>query len=131
MPKDNKTFGRWGENQSEIFLQKQGYEILEKNYQKQCGEIDIIARQKKVLHFIEIKTRKTSSTDKYGAPEEAVDLRKQKKLIKTAYTYISEKEYPEDTDWQMDVISIIYSPQDQKTAINHIQNAFDESGLFE
>lgn len=131
MPKRNKAFGKWGENQAEIFLQKRGYEILEKNYQKRCGEIDIVATHNQILHFIEVKTRQDSSSEKYGAPEEAVDLRKQRKLAETAYYYLSERNFPEDTNWQIDVISITYSPQENKAEIRHIQNAFDENDLFE
>jgi putative endonuclease len=127
MPKTNKIFGKWGEDQAEIFLQKRGYEILDRNYQKRCGEIDIVTRLKQTLHFIEVKTRKKSSVEKYGAGEEAVDMRKQKKLIETAYHYLSEKKFPEDTDWQIDVISITYSTREEKVNIRHIQNAFDEN----
>lgn len=131
MPKRNKAFGKWGENQAEIFLQKRGYEILERNYQKRCGEIDIVAMQNQVLHFVEVKTRQNSSSEKYGTPEEAVDLRKQRKLAETAYYYLSEKNLSEDTDWQIDVISITYSPRENKAEIRYIKNAFDENGLFE
>lgn len=129
MLNSNKIFGDWGERKAEEFLIKKGYKIVESNYHKRGGEIDIIASFEGKIHFIEVKTRKISSIKKYGQGEEAVNIFKQKKLIETAYTYLNEKNFPDQTEWQMDIISITYLPEYKTAKIKYIQNAFDENDI--
>lgn len=127
MPKQNRKFGDWGEKLAEDFLQRKGYEILDRNFQKRCGEIDLICRKDDVLHFVEVKTRTEASTLKFGPPAEAVTKTKQQKIIQTAFTYLSEKNYGGKINWQIDVVSIVYYKKDQKARISLIENAFGES----
>lgn len=127
MPKRNRKFGDWGERLAEDFLRRHGYEILDKNYQKRCGEIDLICQKDDILHFVEVKTRTIASTQVFGPPEEAVTRAKQRKIIQTAFTFLAEKDYERNKNWQIDVISIIYYKTDRKASINFIQNAFGES----
>lgn len=127
MPKQNKKFGAWGERLAKEFLQKRKYEILDRNFQKRYGEIDIIAQKEGTLHFVEVKTRKASSTEIFGQPEEAVNLSKQKKMVKTACSYLAEKGFPEDMNWQMDVITVVYEKENKIVKIRLISAAFDES----
>lgn len=126
MPKQNRKFGDWGERLAQDFLQKRGYEILDRNFQRRCGEIDIVACKDDVLHFIEVKTRTLASIEKFGHPQEAVTGPKQRKIIQTAFEYITEKDCGQNKKWQIDVISIIYSKTDQKAKISFIANAFGE-----
>ena len=126
MPKRNRKFGEWGENMAETFLRKRGYELLGKNYRKQTGEIDLIARKDETLHFIEVKTRTCASTEQYGPPEEAVSPRKQKRLVSTAFAYLYEHDSSGNINWQIDVISIVYSKELKSAKIKLISNAFDE-----
>jgi putative endonuclease len=88
MSNETINLGRRGENLSVEFLKKQGYKIMERNYRCSIGEVDIIAKEKNVLCFVEVKTRKT---EEYGLPEEAIDWHKQRKLAKVALTYLKEK----------------------------------------
>jgi putative endonuclease len=88
MSNETINLGRRGENLSVEFLKKQGYKIMERNYRCSIGEVDIIAKEKNVLCFVEVKTRKTGE---YGLPEEAIDWHKQRKLAKVALTYLKEK----------------------------------------
>lgn len=73
-----------------MFLQKQGYKIFEMNFKARYGEIDIVAidtkadKGKDVLVFVEVKTRKTYE---YGRPEEAVDPRKLRIVVRTGEYY--------------------------------------------
>lgn len=127
MPRRNRKFGDWGESLAEDFLRRHGYEILDKNYQKRCGEIDLICQKDDTLHFVEVKTRTIASTQVFGPPEEAVTRAKQRKIIQTAFTFLAEKDYGRNKNWQIDVISIIYYKTDRKASINFIQNAFGES----
>lgn len=82
---DKISSGKQGERKAAIFLQKQGYKILELNFKaKRYGEIDIVALDGKVLVFVEVKTRKTYE---YGRPEEAFTPRKLRQVVKTGQYY--------------------------------------------
>jgi len=106
------SLGQSGEKKAEKYLIKNGYEILERNYRCKFGEIDIIASKDGYTVFVEVKTRKNSS---FGRGFEAVDTRKQQKLILTAQAYMSSRR---ETSARFDVISI------DAGEITHIQNAF-------
>ena len=71
------SFGKAGEIYASRYLIKKGYRIIEKNYRCRFGEIDIIAEKNNVIHFIEVKTRRSLH---YGAPEESIDPKKINKL---------------------------------------------------
>ncbi len=94
--------GKIGEKLACKFLKKHGYKIERKNFRCRYGEIDIIAKDKNTLCFIEVKARSTVS---YGFPEEFVDSRKRKKLFKTATTYIT-KQQIEETDMRFDIVAV-------------------------
>lgn len=83
---DNIPFGKEGENKAAAYLQKQGYRIIERNFTKRYGEIDIIAIDGDTLVFVEVKTR---IGDGYGRPIEAITPWKLKSLIKSAEYYKS------------------------------------------
>ena len=109
-----KLLGRAGEKRAIDFLKKKGFKIIKTNYKTVLGEIDIIAEEKGVIVFVEVKTR---TNDNYGNPCEAVDKRKQEKYYKTA-TYYLQKEKKTDAECRFDVIEI------ENGEINHIFNAF-------
>lgn len=116
-----KEIGMAGEKAAREYLLDMGYEIVKSNYKTKMGEIDIIAiSPEEVCAFVEVKTRKNAD---FGLACEAVDIRKQKRIIKTAMTY----EYKYDK--RFDVIEVYYSMDNEfKTEkINHIINAFDAS----
>lgn len=109
--------GKSGENLAEDFLISKGYNILERNYRNKIGEIDIIAMDKDILVFIEVKTRTSTS---YGYAFEAVDLRKQRKIINTSMVYVKYKKYI-DTQLRYDIIEVYMT---NNIRINHLDNAF-------
>lgn len=121
----NKKFGRWGEEEAEKFLKEAGYEIIEKNFQKRGGEIDLIALKGETVHFVEVKTRKSSSIVRFGLPQEAVTASKRKKIIRTALLYIGENGDERNISWQFDVISIVCPQKGVETEISLIENAFE------
>lgn len=118
----NKTaLGAWGEVQAVDFLRKKGYAILATNYRTRLGEMDIIAKDRQYLVFVEVKLRKS---DAYGAAREFVDARKQEKLRSTALLWLSENET--SLQPRFDVIEV-YAPDGEKTTrpiIHHLENAF-------
>lgn len=98
------SLGERGEAAACRFLKEQGYEILEKNYQCKLGEIDVIARRKERLAFIEIKTRTSAQ---FGTPQEAVDSRKQEKIFKAAQCYLKEKKLSKSSI-AFDVVAVLW-----------------------
>jgi len=102
MNNERINLGKKGENISVEFLKGQGYKIMERNYRCSLGEIDIVAKDKNVLCFVEVKTRKT---ERYGLPEEAINWHKQRKLTKVALTYLKEKKIYKQ-DLRFDVVSV-------------------------
>ena len=87
MQADRVAVGREAERHVADELKVRGWEIVERNYACRGGEIDIIARKGGTMVFVEVKAR---STDEYGTAEEAVDERKQKRIIKAAGKYLAE-----------------------------------------
>ena len=113
-----QKLGKHGEELAEKFLSQKGYEILEKNYRKYRGEIDIIAKDQDYLVFVEVKTARS---DRFGPPIFRVDARKKKQLGKIAMAYYQEKELF-DQDSRFDVVTVTFSGD--QTNIEHIENAF-------
>jgi putative endonuclease len=111
--------GKEGECIAADFLNKNGYRICETNFRCPIGEIDIIARDKNTLVFVEVKTRKS---EELGYPEEAVGIKKQRKMSQLALWYLQQKKVA-DTDARFDVIAITLLPQGEE--IKLIKNAFD------
>lgn len=115
----NQLTGKAGEQIAEEFLKKQGYAVLERNVRSPFGEIDFVAKHRKTLVFVEVKTRR--STD-YGLPEESVTERKKNRLGRLASWYLtrhSETDFPV----RFDVLAIQLSGA--KPDIRLIQNAFE------
>ena len=112
-----QKLGKQGEEKAEEYLMKKGYLILDKNYHKRVGEIDLIAfdTNEKTIVFIEVKTRRNNHL---GYPEEAVTGKKMEKMEKTALTWLEENEKAH-TSWQLDVIAIELNP---KLKITHLKN---------
>jgi len=114
-----KELGKKGEELALRFLKRRGYRIIERNYVCKMGEMDIIAREKDTLSFIEVKTR-TSTT--FGPPQLAVNSAKQRQLSKVALNFLKEKKL-EDVKARFDVVAILLGPQGDE--IELIKDAFD------
>lgn len=95
--------GQDGEEKAAKYLLKQGVKILEKNYRCGYGEVDIIAKDRDTLVFVEVKTRKTSS---YLSPLLAVNKRKQFQISKVALHYLLEKKIQE-IPCRFDVVAVV------------------------
>lgn len=108
--------GRKGEKETARFLERLDYSIVSRNYKCSYGEIDIIARDKEELVFVEVKTR---CSKKYGEAREAVNQYK-KKHIKKAAAYYIYKNRLESQLTRFDVIEV-YVKED-KMYLKHIQN---------
>ncbi len=121
---ENAAIGRLGETHAADYLVRHGYEILEKNYRKQCGEVDIIARDRDTLVFIEVKTRRSS---RYGTPHDAVDQRKQRQLSRIAQEYLVSHRL-EDAVARFDVLGVTLDQQNRPIKVDLIKDAFEYLG---
>jgi len=91
---NRRSLGDRGEALAAASLRKQGYKILERNYRTPLGEIDLIARHRGALVFIEVKTR---TSNRFGAGQDAVHHGKQARLRKLADYYLKQKRLGEVT----------------------------------
>lgn len=114
-----QSVGKKGEEVARAFLQSRGYKLEAVNYRTPAGEIDIVARDKAIMVFVEVKTRKSQT---FGLPYEAVNLHKQKKIRQVAMQYLAEKAV-KCRGIRFDVISILISSADNYQ-IDHLENAF-------
>ena len=116
---EKKELGRKGEEIALQFLKRKGYRIIERNYVCKLGEMDIIAREKDTLVFVEVKAR-TSTV--FGPPQLAVNSSKQRQLSKVALNFLREKRIG-DVKARFDVVAILLGPKGDE--IELIQDAFD------
>ena len=114
-----QILGQTGEALAVRYLKKHGYKILERNYRTPTGEIDIIAKEKNTIAFVEVKTR----SDRYfGNPKSAVTPKKQKKISMAALTYLKSTDQI-DAKARFDVVAIETSTK--KSQIELVKNAFE------
>jgi putative endonuclease len=90
------------------YLQGQGFQVMDRNWRRPWGELDIVARQNDTIHFIEVKAsaRQVSGFE----PFLRADRRKMHKVQRTAQTWLTWHRYGPDTEWQLDIISVIMDP---------------------
>ena len=114
---NTKIKGRTGEDVACAYLKKKKYEIIERNFTTNVGEIDIVAAHDGYVVFVEVKARRSTE---YGAPAEAVTYFKQRKISQVASQFLS-KYRKLNFPVRFDVIEVYMDTM----AVNHIENAFD------
>lgn len=118
MSKDRLELGKSGEDVAVDSLEQNGYKIIQRNYKNKLGEIDIIAKDKNTLCFIEVKSRTQLN---FGHPKEAIGTFKQRQLNKVALSYLKQYNLL-NISARFDVVSIIFNQN--KTDVEIIKNAF-------
>ena len=115
------TRGAWGEDYAAAYLRRHGYRILARNYSCRFGEIDLIAWDKSVLCFVEVKTR---TNTQMGLPREYVTAGKQARIRKTALFYLCDNGL--DCPARFDVAEVYAAaPGDEKSVrIVYLKDAF-------
>lgn len=143
MNKDHQI-GKLGEDMAVAFLVKRGFGILDRNYRKKMGEIDIIAQKDNIIHFCEVKsvTRETvpeneENTDKKSLtkekdtkrqnqgryrPEDNVHAYKQKKISKVLQLYLLDKFKTTDREWEFSVITVEICERSKIAHVTRIPN---------
>ena len=111
--------GQQGEEIAVAYLKGEGYQIIERNYRCLFGEVDIVAKDRDMIVFVEVKSRKSVL---FGDPQTAVSLEKQKKLCRISLKYLEERRiYP--CNARFDVVAVKMLPAGNE--IELIRNAFD------
>jgi putative endonuclease len=113
-----RQLGDHGEDLAAAALKQQGYKVLERNYVTPLGEIDLVARQGKVLVVVEVKTRKST---RFGSPQEAVSLTKQARLRRLAEYYLKAKRLT-GSPVRFDVVAVTLAGDEPQVEI--IRDAF-------
>jgi putative endonuclease len=114
-----QQFGKESESLAVRYLKKNGYKILEQNYRNKLGEIDIIAKEKGTLVFVEVKARKTHV---FGNPKWAVTPKKQRKISMVALYYLKATKQIH-VKARFDVVAL--SLAEDNSQIEIIKNAFE------
>jgi putative endonuclease len=123
-----KDIGKLGEEIASVFLMKQGFTILERNYWRKWGELDIVAKKGDRVHFVEVKTvshetkaeLERNISRETWRPEEQVHQFKLHQIQKALETWIADHNY--DGDWQIDVIGVRVVPRETFSTVNLIEN---------
>ena len=110
--------GRKGESLAKTFLEGLGYEILDENWTHGKAEVDLIAYKDRMIIFAEVKTR---TGNRFGEPEDFVDLRKQRLLADAADEYIYLMDHQGEV--RFDIISVLFDRNENYT-LKHIEDAF-------
>jgi putative endonuclease len=113
-----QALGREGERLAELFLKQKGYQLVQRNYRCRGGEVDLIVLDRRIVVFVEVKTR---TDHEFGNPLEGVAPRKQRRMILAAQLFLHEKKLHE-RDARFDVVGISWPGS--KPVVEHIENAF-------
>ncbi len=145
-----RQFGNIGEDLAEMFLVKSGHSIVERNYLKKWGELDIVSKKEGILRFIEVKSqsrnkppedvsrsisqqsftpldfkiifsREADSESDYDSIQN-VHYWKQKRMMRAIQTYLLERRIHEDQEWQIDIIAVSVDFLAKTATIRHIEN---------
>ena len=111
-----QKIGKYGEDVAVEYLKRNRYKILSRNYKCKYGEIDIIAKEKEEIVFVEVKCRTNLN---YGFPAEAVNKKKIRHIYNVAENYIY-KNYLTRIDFRFDVIEVFLKKG--KYEVNHLKN---------
>ena len=140
MPKvftsETQKIGEIGENIAIKFLVKRGFSILDRNYTKKWGEIDIVAEKGNKLYFIEVKSvssyfaqasqdkRENVSQGTSGdyRPEENMHPWKMKRMSRTIQTYLLSKKIPDEKEWQVDLLVVYLDLKNKKARVKVVSD---------
>jgi len=114
---DNRAVGQMAENMAEQSLMQKGYQILERNFANRFGEIDIIAKDKDVLVFVEVKAKKGVL---FGLPEEMINFSKLQRVKNMATIYMKGQQLT----CRIDVVAVVLSEEGSLIRLTHYENVY-------
>jgi putative endonuclease len=133
MKTEKRIIGDFGEDAAVKYLKRKHYKILDRNTTLGKLELDIVAKTRTDIVFIEVKTRSVGSLDgdmAYGRPSDAVNLEKRRNTVNAAYAYLKEK--PSKLNMRIDVIEVYLDKSAEKPTvlkIEHFENAVTRKNI--
>lgn len=115
---DRRGLGRHGEDLAARHLAAQGYEIVERNWRCEIGEIDLVACDGTDLAFVEVRTRRGRAL---GTPEESITAAKQARLIELGQAYVQATNWA--GPWRIDVVAVEMDRRGRLLRLDHYENA--------
>ncbi|MEI8130357.1 MAG: YraN family protein [bacterium] len=117
--------GEFGEQIAVRYLQRKGFVVIERNYTRPCGEIDIIAQFGGIRHFVEVKAMtgalsSVQSREGIYRPEDGMHFEKVRRLRRTVASYLSEGHWK--GEWQFDLVTIWLNPTTRQAQVKHLDN---------
>ena len=127
-----REIGNFGEDAAVKLLKRKHYKILARNYVAGKLELDIVAKTRREIVFVEVKTRSVISLDHmpYGRAADAVDLDKRRNTVTAAYAYM--RQNPTKLNMRIDVIEVYLDKNSEKPkilTINHFENAITHENI--
>ncbi len=118
------SLGARGEVAAAHFLRRKGYRIVARQLRSEFGELDLVALDRRVVVFVEVKTRRSLSA---GHPAEAIDIPKQRRLTRAALAFLRQHHLLEQSA-RFDVVAVLWPPDAHRPVIEHRINAFEPPG---
>ncbi len=130
---DKAKVGQVGEAVAAEFLKKHGYQIVEQNYRKKWGELDIVAKDSdEILHFIEVKAISVKLTlperqrQFEYMPEDNIRAYKKQRMSRAIRTYFLDRNLSDEIDFQIDVIAVFLDFDRKKARVRFLENVILE-----
>ena len=125
---EKRIFGNKGEDIACKFLMKHGFTVIQRNYLRKCGEIDIVAKKSGVLHFVEVKTVSRENlenvsyeTDEYR-PEDNLHPAKLKRMARVIEVYLLDKNVSDETEWFFDALIVYLDLKNKVARVKMLEN---------
>ena len=118
------SLGERGERAAERYLKRLGYVIVERRARVRWGEIDLVALDGRTVVFVEVKTRRSNEA---GAPVEAVDSAKQRRLVRLALAWLKRRGMLNHAA-RFDILALTWPRGARRPEIVHYRNAFEPTG---
>ena len=118
------SLGTRGEAAAARYLRRKGYRIVARQLRTGLGELDLVAVDRQVVVFVEVKTRRSDSA---GHPAEAIDTDKQRRLTRAALEFLR-THHLLDQSARFDVVAVRWPPDARRPVIEHLINAFEPPG---
>ncbi len=112
-----RKLGQAAELRAASYLADAGYTVIDRNWRRRSGELDIVAREGEWLVFVEVRARRGTM---FGSPEESVTRHKQARLARLAQQYLAECAW--EGPWRIDVLALQYAPDGSLASLNHLRD---------
>lgn len=121
---NTQSVGALGEEIASRFLVKRGFKVIDRNYRKKWGEIDLVANKENKIFFIEVKSVSYAfNGDGSYRPEDNVHPEKIKRLYRTIESYLMEKRQ-QNSEWSLGVIAVFLDEENKESQVRYTENIF-------